>query len=92
MTVFLKDNKTMQAALFTSSVAYKGIAIACKRKSLMFFPFWEKTTMWMTLSNPSKKKPTKTTNSIATGHTTLDVGEFVGWDELEDRPFDPLFV
>ena len=39
--------------------------------------------MWMILSKLSKTKPMKTTNSIATGFPTLDVGEFVGWDELE---------
>ena len=52
-------------------------------------PILVKTTTWMNLSNLSK---TRTTNSIATGFSILDVGEFVGWEELEDRPFDRLCV
>ena len=43
--------------------------------------------MWMTLSNLSKTTPMKTTNSIATGFTILDIGEFVGWEELEGPPY-----
>ena len=36
-------------------------------KSLMFFKILEKTTMWMILSNSSKKMLMNTANSIATG-------------------------
>ena len=52
---------------------------------------WKIPTMWMNLSNLSKTKPMETTKSIATGFPTLDVGDFVGWEELEGRLFDPLF-
>ena len=79
--------------LFTLPVAYKGIAVSCKRnsrkktKNTDVLPTVEKTTMWMTLSNLSKTTPMKTTNSIATGFPILDIGEFVGWEELEGPPF-----
>ena len=58
-----------------------------KNKNKHVPPTVEKTTMWMTLSNLSKTTPMKTTNSIATGFTILDIGGFVGWEELEGPPF-----
>ena len=48
--------------------------------------------MWMILSNSSKKMLMNTTNSIATGFSILDVGEFVGSEELKHWPLDHLFL
>ena len=48
--------------------------------------------MCMSLSNPLANKLMKTTNSIAAGFPTLDVGESVGWEELKTWPLDYLFV
>ena len=31
-------------------------------------------------------------HDFAAGFPILDVGEFVGWEDLEDRPFDHLVV
>ena len=44
--------------------------------------------MWMILFNSSMRM----LNSIATGFPVLDVGEFVGLDELENWALDHLFV
>ena len=44
--------------------------------------------MWMILFNSSMRM----LNSIATGFPVLDVGEFVGLDELKNWALDHLFV
>ena len=73
-------------------VAHKGIATSCKRNFCKHSKITDVLPHHVDEPLQSvEDEADEDTKSIATGFPILDVGDFVGWEELEGRLFDTLF-
>ena len=81
----------VSCVLFTPPVAYKRIAVACERRPRKITDVLQNLEKDHHVDDPLQFVD-EMLNSIATGFPVLDVGEFVGLDELENWALDHLFV